>query len=160
MRIGEIAVLGPGLNNKYEFIKVICDEVVVKTDKLIFGRLQINEQLIIHLYGLNLDAQKVNPAWDLVSKKLLGYVVLFNWNNPDSYSDAKSIVDTLAARYKIPIVIAANLQNGKSDIPPQLVNAELNLSPQAELMFCRLSDPASIKHVLVTLINSVINTMN
>lgn len=160
MRIGEIAVLGPGLNNKYEFIKVICDEVVVKTDKLIFGRLQINEQLIIHLYGLNLDAQKVNPAWDLVSKKLLGYVVLFNWNNPDSYSDAKSIVDTLAARYKIPIVIAANLQNGKSDIPPQLVNAELNLSSQAELMFCRLSDPASIKHVLVTLINSVINTMN
>jgi len=160
MRIGEIAVVGPGFQNKYDFIRSICDEVVVKTDKLIFGRLQVNEQLIIHLYGLNLDAQNVNPAWDLVSKKLLGYVVLFNWNKPDSYSDAKSIIDTLAARYKVPIVIAANLQNGKSEIPPQLLNADLELSQQAQLMFCRLSEPASVRHVLVTLINSVINTMH
>lgn len=160
MRIGEIAVVGPGFHNKVEFIKMVCDEVVVKTDKLIFGRLQINEQLLIHLYGLDLSDNRINPAWDLVSKKLLGYVVLFNWNNPDSYSTAKSTIDTLSSRYKVPIVIAANLRNGESEIPPQLINIDLNLAEHAELTFCRLTDPASIRNVLVILINSVINTMN
>lgn len=160
MRIGEIAVVGPGYKNKHEFIKSVCDEVVVNTEKLVFGRLQINEQLIVHLYGLDLTEKNITPAWDLVSKKLLGYVVLFNWNNADSYAKIKETVDSLSTKYKLPLVIAATLQNGSLAFPKELVNAELELSDQAQLTFCKISDPQSVKNVLVTLINSVIERTN
>ena len=155
MRIGEIAVVCPGFKNRHEFIKSVCDEIVVKTDKLVFGRLQVNEQLVIHLYGLDLTEKNITPAWDLVSKKLLGYIVLFSWNNADSYAKIKDTIESLS-KYELPLVIAATLQNGSFAFPKKLVNMELDLSDQAQLTFCKISDPQSVKNVLVTLINSVI----
>ena len=83
MRIGEIAIVGPGILPKQQFIKAVCDEIVVENNELVFGRLQINEQLVIHLYGLEFTDTEIKPSLDLVSKKLLGYVFLFDWGSHD-----------------------------------------------------------------------------
>lgn len=153
-------MVGPGFKNRLNFIDSVCDEVVVKTDKLVFGRLQINEQLVIHLYGLDLTVDDIDSAWDLISKKLLGYIILLNWTNPDSYLDAKSTIDSISSRYKIPLIIAANLKNGQDQIPAQLQNVKIELSQQAQFTFCQLSNKKSIKNVLVMLINSILDRMN
>lgn len=157
MRIGEIAIVSPGLETNRQFIKAVCDEVVLETENLVLGRLQINNQLALHLYGLKLSQNQLNTSWDLVSKKLLGYVVLFNWNQADSFSAIKPFVDALTARYSIPLIVAATLNNGQSAIPEQLINVEFNLAKQSQFTFCKLSEPASIKNVLVALINQVID---
>lgn len=159
MRIGEIAILGPDTKSKQLFIKAVCDEIVLQTDNLIFGRLQINNQLAVHLYGLDLSEKDLNVAWDLVSKKLLGYVLLFDWNNPDSLAAVESTVDFLNSRYNIPIVIAAHLEPGSNAVPEQLLNIEFDISKQSHLTFCRLSEPKSVKNVLIILINSIIDMM-
>ncbi len=160
MRIGEIAIVGPGLETKKKFIKAICEEIVIETESLIFGRLQINNQLVIHLYGLDWSEKQLHHAWDLVSQKLLGYVVLFNWNHADSYTSARSIVDNLTARYTVPVVIAATLQNGQAPVPEEFLNAEFNLTQQSQFTFCKLSEPESVRNVLIKLINSAIEHLN
>ncbi|NIR52978.1 hypothetical protein GWO43_30570 [candidate division KSB1 bacterium] len=160
MRIGEIAIVGPDLKTKKSFINAVCDDVIVETENLIFGRLQINDELVIHLYGVDLSEKELNPSWDLVSRKLLGYIVLFNWSNPNSLADVTSTVDLLAARYDIPLVIAANLKNSQTSVPRELLNAEINLTRQGQFTFCKLSDPKSVKNVLITLINSVLDNLN
>lgn len=157
MRIGEIAVVGPGIVPKKEFIKAVCDEVEVETENLIFGRLQINEQLSLHLYGLEFSEKDIKPSLDLVSKKLLGYVVLFNWDSSDSYSEVISTIDALTSRYNLPVVVAANLQNGITEIPSQIVNVDFDISAKGQFTFCKLSDPDSVRNVLVMLINSIID---
>ncbi|MFQ5751279.1 MAG: hypothetical protein ACE5HI_04715 [bacterium] len=160
MRIGEIAIVGTGKECNQKFINAVCDEIVIQTDSLIFGRLQINDQLVIHLYGLELTEEDLNPSWDLVSKKLLGYVILYNWNHPDSSAAVKSTIDSLSTRYNVPLVIAAVLQNGQSPVPKQLLDVDLDLTEHGQFTFCKLSDPESVKHVLIMLINSVIDKIH
>ncbi len=160
MRIGEIAIVGPGILSKKEFIKTVCDEIVVENDDLVFGRLQINEQLVIHLYGLEITDIEIRPSLDLVSKKLLGYVFLFNWGSQDEYSEVVSTIDSLTSRYNLPLVIAANLQKGSTEIPLQMLNVDFDISSEGQFTFFRLSDEESVRNVLVMLINSVIDKVN
>lgn len=160
MRIGEIAIIGPGIRPMQEFIKTVCDEIVTENDELVFGRLQINEQLVIHLYGLRFTDKDIKPSLDLVSKKLLGYVFLFNWGSQDSYSAVVSTIDSLTSRYSLPLVIAANLPNGSTEIPSQMLNVDFNISSEGQFTFCKLSDSESVRNVLVMLINSVIDKIN
>ena len=155
MRIGEIAIVGPGILPKQAFIKTVCDEIVVENDELVFGRLQINEQLVVHLYGIDFTDKDIKPSLDLVSKKLLGYVFLFDWGSQDN-SEVIGTVENLTSRYKLPMVVAANLKNGVAEIPPQMLNVDFDISTQGQFTFCRLSDPESVRNVLVMLINSVI----
>ncbi len=160
MRIGEIAILGPDWKMKQLFIKAVCDEIVLQTDTLVFGRLVINNELVVHLYGVDLSEKNLNFAWDLVAKKLLGYVVLFDWNRPDSLSAVKSTVDLLKSRYNIPVVIAANLEQGTNSIPEKLLEVKFDMSDQSQFTFYRLSEPGSVRNVLIILINSIIETLN
>ena len=155
MRIGEIAIVSPGVETNRKFVKAVCDELFLETDNLAFGKLQINSQLVLHLYGLKLSQNQLNSSWDLISKKLLGYVVLFNWHQTESLATVKPLIDALTERYDIPLVVAATLQNGQSAIPDKLFKAELSLTNQAQFTFCKLSEPASVKNVLIALINRV-----
>lgn len=160
MRIGEIAIIGSSMRVKNEFIKIVCDEVVAQGESLIFGRLQINNQLVIHLYGLDYSEREIKPSWDLVSQKLLGYVVLFKWDNSHSFAEVKDTVDALTSRYKIPLVVAANIENNASNIPMQLLNVDFNLADSSEFTFYSLSDPNSVKNVLITLLDTVIDKIS
>jgi hypothetical protein len=156
MRIGEIAIVSPELETNRRFIKAVCDEVVLETERLIFGRLQINNQLALHLYGLKLTGNQPNPSWDLVSKKLLGYVVLFNWNQSDSFSAVKPFIDELSNRYQIPLVVTAALHTDQGTVPTHFHNVDFNLARQTQFTFCKLSEPSSMKSVLVSLVDQVI----
>ena len=156
MRVAEIAIVARDLQTKKAFIEIICDEIETFAEDLIFGRLKINNQLAVHLYGLAFTDKATRPSWDLVSQKLLGYIVLFNWDKPESYSTVRSTIDNLSTRYNLPMVVAANLQNGSTRVPKQLVNVEFNLSDASEFTFFNLSEPKSVKEVLVNLIDSVL----
>lgn len=158
MRIGEIAIVGPGLESNRKFVKAVCDEVILETEQLIFGRLRINEQLVLHLYGLRLLSNQLNPSWDLLSKKLLGYVVLFNWNHSESLAAVKPFVDELSDRYRIPMVVAAAVQNTNDALPERLLNVEFDLAKNSQFTFCKLTEPASVKNVLAALVNQVIES--
>lgn len=159
MRIGEIAIISPAYKTKLQFIQAVCDEIVFQTEKLIFGRLQINNQLVLHLYGLDHRDSENNPSWDLVSRKLLGYIMLFDWDNPHALDSMKDSVDSFLTRYQIPILIASNTDS-MSGIPAALMNVDINISKDADFTFCDIRKPQSVRNVLVMLVDAVLDRLS
>ncbi|MFQ5650769.1 MAG: hypothetical protein ACE5IY_12570 [bacterium] len=156
MRIGEIAIVSPAYQVRRQFIQAASDELVIQTEKLMFGRVKINDQLILHLYGLDYQDGDNNPSWDLVSKKLLGYVILYSWNKPATLDSIKDTVDLLLARYRIPVVVAAAMDGSPESAPSVLLNIDFNIAQNSEFTFCNTADRESVRKVLVVLIDSVI----
>jgi len=160
MRIGEIAIVGPSQKAKTEFIKTACKEILVDSEELIYGSVKVNDQLVLHLYGLDGPDQETNPFWDLVSQKLLGYVILFDWDDPNGFPLVRETIDSITGRYRIPLVVAANIAHLPSSIPASFINTDLNLAEQSQFTFCNISESQSVNNVLVTLIDSLIEKLN
>ncbi len=155
MRVAEVAVVGPNGQTKHEFIRTACGAEPVQTGDLTYGCLQINEQLAVHLYGLKKIEEK-NPSWELIAKKLLGYIVLFDWDDVPAIEVVKSTVDAISLRHRIPIIIAANVKHPPTSIPVQLAAEKFDLAEQSKLTFCNVSDEHSSRNILVTLIDCVL----
>lgn len=78
MRIGEIVIIGPNANEKQRFLAALSDDLALTTPDFSFGRLTINNQLLLHLYGITLHPDAKPLSWDLLGAKMLGCIVLFS----------------------------------------------------------------------------------
>lgn len=156
LRIGEIAVIGPPELEKAAFIATVCEEIK-KNDDIILGLLTINDQLLLHVYGLNVNHNIKNYAWDLVIQKMIGYIVLYDWHNPQSLEQAKELVDYLHSGWEVPCIIAADVGNGDYPITKQIFNRGIALAPRTQFTFYRIGDPASVRQVFTTLLDIIID---
>jgi hypothetical protein len=157
MRIGEIAILSPGQEEKKLFIQSICQKLELVNENIAFGRLPINDQLVLHLYGVALHAEM---AWDLLAKKCLGYIVLFPWQDAAAFERLKPALDLLAARYEATMVVAAHVANGKAPVPPALYESGIAVTAEGKFMFCDLRQPAGARKILLALIESLIEKVS
>ncbi len=157
MRIGEIAIIGPEKNIQKRFIESVCRQVEVSNEQLTFGRLPIDEQITLHLYGIPVEKDDSKVSWDLLAKKILGYVVLFSWENLQSLDQVKTTIDELTSRYEANLVVAANLDNGELSAHKTLLDEGIEITNEAKLIFCNVSNEESVRRVLLTLINLVID---
>jgi hypothetical protein len=161
MRIGEIAILGSSNEEKRLFIQSVCQKLELANDDIAFGRLPINEQLMLHLYGVALqptDTQSV--AWDLLARKMLGYIVLFRWQDAGSFERIKPVIDQLATSYEATMVVAAYVVNGRPPVPPMLYEDGIAVTAEGKFMFCDLRQPASARKILLALIETIIDKMS
>jgi len=157
MRIGEIAVVGPRGVGKKQFLESVCDHVELSDEDVSFGRIAVNEQLVVHFYAIRVGRDTSPFALDLVAKKILGYIALFDWYRGESFEEMKSVLDVLTSRYEIPVVVAANLGKGPDPVPPRVLNGDLSIAPDSRFTFCRVGDPGSVRRVVRTLLNLVID---
>ncbi|MEK7729369.1 MAG: hypothetical protein AAB354_13225 [candidate division KSB1 bacterium] len=154
MRIAEIAILAPQAEARKKFITAICDQLEVTGEQLTVGRLPINEQLVLHLYGLAAPIAAQNPpSWDLLARKLLGYVVLFAWQDQTSFEQIKLGLEQITARAETALIVAANV--AAADLPAlqALRNKSIFVNQQGQLTFYQEDDPQSIKKVLLALVD-------
>lgn len=159
MRIGEIAIVGLPGKDKTSFIKSICQPISDKDGNMTFGQLQINDQLTLHLYGISIDEKTNLFAWDLVSTKMLGYVVLFNWFDETAISKIAPVIDFFEHRYGSFLVIAAYIDDGDYPLPESFIKEGIPLTPETRLVFCKLGDETTNKRAVVTLINMIIDKL-
>ncbi|MBN1349372.1 hypothetical protein JXJ21_08180 [candidate division KSB1 bacterium] len=159
MRIGEIAVISPPGKANTSFISSICPAQCEGDNKTCFGRLQINDQLMLHLYGISIDENIMTFAWDLVSKKMLGYILLFNWFDEKAISSISPIVDFLSSRYETVMVFAAYTDQGNFPLPEPYIDDGILIAPDNRLVFCRLDDSQSNRHIVISLINMIIEKL-
>lgn len=160
MRIAEIAVLGPNHEEKRLFIQSACQKLELTNDHITFGRLPINDQLVLHLYGVGLQSEAEALTWDLLARKCLGYIVLFSWQDDESLERLKPLLDQLASRYDAAMVVAAHLANGKLAVPPALYEQGIAVTAEGKFMFCDVRQPASVRKILLALIESLLDKMS
>ena len=162
MRIGEVTVISPSGNTKEIFIQSVCQKLEKVSDKICFGRLQIDNQLVLHLYGISVDKNESSISWDLLSPKMLGYIFIFNWNDYKTLEEIKTVLDTFSTKFSAPIIVVANVED-KSNIPlPDNFNEPggISIDRNARFTFCQISDPICSKKVVAAIVNILLQNLS
>jgi hypothetical protein len=160
MRIGEIVVLGPNTNEKQRFLTSIADDIEMTSPEFSFGRLTINNQLLLHLYGVTLQPDAKTFAWDLIGRKVLGCIILFSWQDLTSFELIKPVIDQISTRYNTAMVVAAHMNSENWPDAEMFRTGGIALTPEGKFTFCDVDDPESAKHVLLALVNLLIDKID
>ncbi|MFE6744044.1 GTP-binding protein [Streptomyces tubercidicus] len=126
------------------------DGVEAKTTTTVamdFGRITVNEQLVLYLFGTP-GQDRFWFLWDELARGALGAVVL---------ADTRRLADSFAAidyfeRRGLPFTVAVNCFDGAERYPPQAVRDALDLDPEVPVVLCdaRLKDSA--RDVLISVV--------
>ena len=158
MRIGEIAIVGPQKDIKKTFIRSIANSIEVENGQLTFGRYNVNEQLILHLYGITVSPEGGFVSWDIISPKLLGFIALFKWGDAESFRKTQTLVDELFSKFDTEIIVAGHTEEPFPQIPAEFEYG-IPIDKRGALTFCNVNDPTSVKKVLLTLVNHIIDQL-
>ncbi|MER7924774.1 MULTISPECIES: ATP/GTP-binding protein [unclassified Streptomyces] len=112
-----------------------------------FGRITLREDLVLYLFGTP-GQERFWFMWDELSEGSLGAVVL---------ADTRRLEDCFAAldyfeRRSIPFVVGVNCFEGADRYPVDAVRQALDLDEDVPLMLCDARDRASVKEVLIEVV--------
>ncbi|WP_328684616.1 ATP/GTP-binding protein [Streptomyces sp. NBC_01261] len=112
-----------------------------------FGRITLREDLVLYLFGTP-GQERFWFMWDELSEGSLGAVVL---------ADTRRLEDCFAAldyfeRRSIPFVVGVNCFEGADRYPADAVRQALDLDEDVPLMLCDARDRASVKEVLIEVV--------
>jgi signal recognition particle receptor subunit beta len=112
-----------------------------------FGRITLREDLVLYIFGTP-GQERFWFMWDELSEGALGAVVL---------ADTRRLEDCFAAldyfeRRSIPFVVGVNCFEGADRYPVDAVRQALDLDEDVPLMLCDARDRASVKDVLIEVV--------
>jgi small GTP-binding protein len=170
MQTVKIVVTGPFSAGKTEFISTISEIDVVSTERKItddargvkaettvamdFGRITVDEDLVLLLFGTP-GQERFNFMWDILSEGMLGFVVLVDSACPETFREARVLVDRFREYSPTPYVIAANKQDQEDAWPPQDLRVALRIAQNVKVLSCVATDKESVKKVLLELLYSI-----
>src|SRR5688500_5167177 len=127
MQTVKMVVTGPFSSGKTEFIKSISEIDVVSTEAGIqkntaeslekenttvamdFGRITVDDDLVLYLFGTP-GQRRFDFMWEILAEGMLGFIVMVDSAKPETFREAKSILETFRAYAPTPFVVAANKQ--------------------------------------------------
>ncbi|NOZ60924.1 MAG: hypothetical protein GXO74_04515 [Calditrichaeota bacterium] len=159
MKIGEIAIISHNNRQRDAFIRSICEKLDLKNELVSFSRFDVNNQLALHLYGISIDRQDTDLSWDLISRKMLGYVVIFDWEDLISLESVKPILDNFAETLTAPFVVVGNVKDMKKPPIPKnfFQDKGISLSPNFRFTFGQVENRESARKILTLLIDMLLD---
>lgn len=173
METVKVVVCGPFSAGKTEFISSISEIEVVSTERRItdgsrvvkdqttvamdFGRITVDEELVLHLFGTP-GQKRFDFMWDILSEGMLGFVVLVDSARPETFREAKTILDRFGRYSPTPYVIAANKQDQEDAWPPDDLRIALRAPSDTKVLSCVATDRESVKNVLLELLYSILDS--
>ncbi|HNT76557.1 MAG TPA: ATP/GTP-binding protein [Anaerolineae bacterium] len=175
MQTLKIVVTGPFNSGKTEFIQSISEIDVVSTDRKItreseriksqttvamdFGRITVDEELILYLFGTP-GQKRFDFMWEILSEGMLGFVVLVDSTRPETFREARRILDTFRSYSPVPYIVGANKQDLDDAWPPEDLRIVLRVESSVKVVPCVATDKESVKKVLLELLYSIIELMD
>lgn len=120
-----------------------------------FGRISINDQLIVYLFGTP-GQKRFWFMWDELSYGALGAVVIADTRR---LAECFPSVDYFERR-SMPFVVAVNCFDGARRYPMDTMRAALNLTPDVPLVLCDARERSSSRDVLVTLVEHAVTRLS
>jgi small GTP-binding protein len=171
MQTVKIVVTGPFSAGKSEFIRSVSEIDVVSTERKIssaaekvkesttvamdFGRITVDEDLVLYLFGTP-GQRRFDFMWEILSEGMLGFIVMVDSTRPETFREARSILETFRAYAPTPYVVAANKQDCKDAWDLEDMRLALRLNPDVKLLPCVATNKAKVKNVLLELLYSIL----
>lgn len=170
-----MVVTGPFSAGKTQFISAVSEIDVVSTERRIssasemikatttvamdFGRITVGPDLVLYLFGTP-GQRRFDFMWEILSEGMLGFIVMIDSTRPETFREAKRILETFAAYAATPFVVAANKQDHVDAWEPDDLRIILNLQNDVKVLPCVAFDKESVKNVLLELLYSVLERMD
>ncbi len=174
MQAVKMVVTGPFNSGKTQFIQSVSEIDVVSTERKIssdaekvkdsttvamdFGRITVDEELILYLFGTP-GQKRFDFMWEILSEGMLGFVVMVDSTRPETFREAKSILETFRAYAPTPYVVAANKQDHPEAWELEDLRIALRLDPAIKLLPCVATNREKVKGVLLELLYSILAEM-
>lgn len=173
MQTVKMVVTGPFSAGKTEFIRSISEIDVVSTERRItddtrrekeettvamdFGRITVDDDLVLYLFGTP-GQKRFDFMWEILSEGMLGFVVLVDSVRPETFREARRILDIFRTYAGTPYIVAANKQDLEDAWSPEDLRIALKISRDIQVLRCVAKDKESVKEVLLQLLYSILDT--
>ncbi len=170
----KMVVTGPFNSGKTEFVRSISEIDVVSTERAItsdaervkgqttvamdFGRITVDDDLVLYLFGTP-GQRRFDFMWEILSQGMLGFVVLVDSARPETFREAKSILETFRAYAPTPYVVAANKQDVDDAWAIDDLRVALRLDDEVKMLPCIASKQESVRAILLELLYSILEEM-
>ena len=94
-----------------------------------FGRITVDEDLVLYLFGTP-GQKRFDFMWEILSEGMLGFVVLVDSVRPETFREARRILDIFRNYATTPYVVAANKQDMEDAWSPEDLRIALKMRPQ------------------------------
>jgi len=175
MQTVKMVVTGPFNAGKTEFIRSVSEIDVVSTERKItaeaerikdtttvamdFGRITVDQDLVLYLFGTP-GQKRFDFMWEILSEGMLGFIVMVDSSRPETFREARSILETFRAYAPTPYVVAANKQDKSDAWDMDDMRIALRLDPKVKLLECIATDKENVKAVLLELLFSILAEMD
>ncbi len=175
MQTVKMVITGPFNAGKTEFIRSVSEIEVVSTERKVstasektikeattvamdFGRITVDEGLVLYLFGTP-GQRRFDFMWEIISEGMLGFIVMVDSTRPETFREARSILETFHAYAPTPYVVAANKQDMKEAWDIEEMRYVLRLDSKVKLISCVATDRESVKASLLELLHSILPEM-
>jgi signal recognition particle receptor subunit beta len=124
-----------------------------------FGRITVDEELVLYLFGTP-GQKRFDFMWEILSEGMLGFIVLVDSTRPETFREARSILETFRAYAPTPFVVAANKQDMEDAWDLEDMRHALRLDKNTKMLPCIATDKGTVKNVLIELLNGVLENMD
>ncbi len=171
MQTLKMVITGPFNAGKTEFIQSVSEIAVVSTEKKIsseferiketttvamdFGRITVDNEMVLYLFGTP-GQKRFDFMWEILSEGMLGFVVIVDSARPETFREARKILETFRAYAPTPYVVAANKQDCDDAWETDDMRIALRLNPEIKLIECVATKKDSVKNVLLELLYSIL----
>jgi small GTP-binding protein len=174
MQTVKMVVTGPFNSGKTAFIQSVSEIDVVSTERKItseaeriketttvamdFGRITVDDDLVLYLFGTP-GQKRFDFMWEILSEGMLGFIVLVDSARPETFREAKSILETFRAYAPTPYVVAANKQDLSDAWAIEDLRIALRIDKNIKILPSIAPDKESVKLVLLELLYSILEEM-
>ena len=174
MQTVKMVVTGPFNSGKTEFIRSVSEIDVVSTERKIsseaervkdqttvamdFGRITVDDTLVLYLFGTP-GQRRFDFMWEILSEGMLGFIVMVDSTRPETFREARNILETFRAYAPTPYVVTANKQDSKDAWDLEDMRIALRLDPKVKFLPCVATEKEAVKKVLLELLYSILEEM-
>ena len=113
----------------------------------------VDEDLVLYLFGTP-GQKRFDFMWEILSEGMLGFIVMVDSTRPETFREARSILETFRAYAPTPFVVAANKQDMKDAWDIEDMRHALRLDSKVKLISRAYYRPYSVKTILLELLYS------
>lgn len=175
MQSVKVVVTGPFNAGKTTFIKAVSEITVLSTERQVsdtsgegsgettvamdFGRITVSDDVVLYLFGTP-GQERFSFMWETLSEGMLGFVLLVDAEDEDSFEDAKSMISFFRNMSDVPFVVAANKVPATDIKRLRQVRSAIALEDTVPLLPVDARDKESVKAVLLGLLYRILDSMD